>query len=54
MVAFGAEKDGLVTHDKNNWWELILLLHTKSFYFHRVARHDEKHGPAMAMFFAWF
>jgi hypothetical protein len=22
MVALGAEKDGLITHDKNNWWGL--------------------------------
>jgi uncharacterized membrane protein YdcZ (DUF606 family) len=22
MVALGAEKDGLITLDKNNWWEL--------------------------------
>jgi hypothetical protein len=22
MVALGAEKDGLITHEKNNWWEL--------------------------------
>jgi hypothetical protein len=22
MVALGAEKDGLITHDKDNWWEI--------------------------------
>jgi uncharacterized membrane protein YdcZ (DUF606 family) len=22
MVVLGAEKDGLITHEKNNWWEL--------------------------------
>jgi hypothetical protein len=22
MVALGAEKDGLITHDKDNWWAL--------------------------------